>query len=135
MFADLDEFIRDISFSSCTAISSITLLLDPNPFHRQALTWPTFCALVASILQTAPLRHVRMQVGFRTSLMGAMLHPWNGMDNVLSKFEGLERLTFLSHALSTTQERFTAVTEEAKDLIRAAYPKVARKAIVDFDAL
>ena len=60
--------------------------------------------------------------------MEDVLHPWNGMDEVLSKFGKLEQVTFL-------HERFAELPEAGEELIRGAFPRIARKAKIDFALL
>ncbi|EKM50347.1 uncharacterized protein PHACADRAFT_201187 [Phanerochaete carnosa HHB-10118-sp] len=122
---NVEAFVEELSLSSCIALASLALQLHPNPFLLRPLSWATLCTLVGSIPRTTLVRHILLQIGVRSSHVNDMLHPWNGMDNILAGFDSLESVAFPA-------EHFAAYTEQGKELVRGAFPRVSRKARIEF---
>lgn len=122
---DVEIFVRQAGFAYCSALTSLSVKLDPGTFHRSPLSWPTLCALVGSIPVSAPLQTVHLHLGMRLLLRDDFFLPWNSMDEALARFDSLETVAFpvISPA---------AYTQEGKDMIMGAFPRVARKAKVVF---
>ncbi|GJF00650.1 hypothetical protein PsYK624_169460 [Phanerochaete sordida] len=121
---DTEAFVAQAGLASCTALITLALLIDASVFHRRALSWATVSMLVAAVPRGAPVRTVRLLVGLHT-LENEVFHPWNPMDEVLERFDHLDTVAF-------EQKQYEVYTEEGKERVRGAFPRVARKANIEF---